>query len=187
MLAFFRSLGNDSDLRSFLKVRCSGFDIEEAQSFIICIENSSWPWVLFWINDLIHHHRIQTIALKENCPPDKCPQENYSLDDCTHRKFAPWINTPWIISLRIIGPRTIASKIIESRMFPPVQLLPRKIFFWMISCLHNWPSDNWPRGKLPPRKVVARMNYNRDIFPRRFKNRSTLVDSCFFLFFFLGV
>ena len=40
MLAFFHSLGNDSVSIQFLKIKCNGFDIEEA-SFIMRIEISS--------------------------------------------------------------------------------------------------------------------------------------------------
>ena len=41
MFALFHSLGNDSVSRQFLKISYSGFDIEEAQSFIMRIEISS--------------------------------------------------------------------------------------------------------------------------------------------------
>ena len=67
MFAFFHSLGNDSVSRQFLKIRCNGFDIEEAQSFIIRIEISSWPCALFWSNDLI----ILTISSTQNSK-DEC-------------------------------------------------------------------------------------------------------------------
>ena len=40
MFAFFHSLGNDSVSIRFLKIKCNGFDIEEA-SFIMRIEFSS--------------------------------------------------------------------------------------------------------------------------------------------------
>ena len=40
MFAFFYSLGNNSVSRQFLKIRCNGFDIVEAQSFIMLIEIS---------------------------------------------------------------------------------------------------------------------------------------------------
>ena len=62
MFAFFHSLGNGSISRQFLKIRCNGFDIEDAQSFIMRIEISSWPWSLFWPNDLI----ILTISSAQN-------------------------------------------------------------------------------------------------------------------------
>ena len=41
MFAFFFLLWNDSVSRQFLKIRCNGFDIEKAQSFIMRIEISS--------------------------------------------------------------------------------------------------------------------------------------------------
>ena len=62
MFVFFHYLGNDSVSRQFLKIGCNGFDIEEAQSFIIRIEISSWPWALFWSKDLI----ILTISSTQN-------------------------------------------------------------------------------------------------------------------------
>ena len=113
----------------------------------------------------------RTIAIEENCPPD-----DFSL-----------YNNPRINAPRIIGPRTIAPKIIDPGQFPPGKLAPKKIAFWMICHLHNFLSDNWPRGKLHPRKIVPRMNYTRDIFSRRIRKCRTLIDSSFFLFFLGGV
>ena len=111
------------------------------------------------------------------------------------RKIVPWTIAPWMIAPqiiapedncpRIVGPRTIASKIIDSGQFPLGQYLPpKKIAFQMIYCLHNCPSDNWPRGKLYRRKIVSRMNYIQDIFPRRIRKRSTLIHSSFLFLFF---
>ena len=38
MFVVFHSLGNDSISRQFLKIRCNGLNIEEAQNFIMRIE-----------------------------------------------------------------------------------------------------------------------------------------------------
>ena len=53
MLAFFRYLGKHSLSRQFLKRIVSGFEIKEAQIFIIQIDISSCPWALLGSNDLI--------------------------------------------------------------------------------------------------------------------------------------
>ena len=109
------------------------------------------PWMIF--------SPPPTTAPSDNWPPDNCP-----LDNC---------------------PRIIASGQLSQRYCPltisPWKLPAKKIAFRMICRLHNCPPDKWPGGKLPPRKVIPRINYTRDFFPR-IRNRSTLIDSCFLLF-----
>ena len=40
--------------------------------------------------------------------------------------------------------------------------------------------------KTAPKKIAPRINYTRDIFSRRIRDRSTLIDSCFLLLPSLG-
>ena len=101
MFAFFHSLGNDSVSRQFLKIRCNGFDTEEAQSFIMHIEISSWPWVLFWSNDLI----FLTISSTQNSK-----DESLSL-------VSKFILTGTVLSLDI-GVHCLAKKLFPSDYSP---------------------------------------------------------------------
>ena len=96
MFAFFHSLGNASFSRQFLKIRCNGFDIEEAQSFIMRIEISSWPWALFWSKDLI----ILTISSTQNSK-----DESLSL-------VSKFIFTGTVLSLDI-GVHCLAKKLLK--------------------------------------------------------------------------
>ena len=113
------------------------------------------------------------------------------------RKIPP----PGLLSSRQLPPRKIASCMIAPDLIllgnypkdncpltlPPWKLLLRKITFRMICRLHNCPSDKWSLGKLPPRKIVPRISHTQDIFSSRIRNLSTLINSCFLLFFFFVV
>ena len=112
-----------------------------------------------------NRHKTKTKPYFLWCP-DNCPRGKLLPRVIAPMIIAPRLIVPRRIASRIIDPRTIALKIIDRGQFPPGQLPPKKIAFWMICCLHNCPFDNWPRGKLHPRKIVPRMDYIRDIsFP----------------------
>ena len=70
------------------------------------------------------------------------------------RKITPNIIAPRIIAPQIIGRRAVAPKIVDPGKFPPEQLPLKKIVFWMICRLYNYPTDNWPHGKLHSSKIV---------------------------------
>ena len=52
-VCYFPFLGEWLSFNTVSENRCNGFDIEEAKSFVMRIEISSWPWALFWSKDLI--------------------------------------------------------------------------------------------------------------------------------------
>ena len=61
------------------------FNTEEAQSFVISIEISLWPWVLFWANNLI----IFTISLTQNSKEKDCLkfQNLYFQERCCFKMY----------------------------------------------------------------------------------------------------
>ena len=103
----------------------------------------------------------EQLPLRKIASVENCPPENCSLDDFSG-KIIP----------KIIVPLTIF----------PWKFSPRKIAFRMICCQRNSPEEN-----CPPRNIVPRINYTRYIFSPRIRNRRTLIDSCFLLFFFFVV
>ena len=101
------------------------------------------------------------------------------------RKTAPWTVPPGLLP-----PRMIASGLLLLGNYPkdncpltiyPWKLPPTKIAFRMICRLHNCPSDKWPQGKLPSRKIVPRINYTRDIFSPRIRNWQYLLPLVFLI------
>ena len=113
MFSFFHSLGTDSVSRQFLKIRCIGFDTEEAQSFIMHIETSSWPWALFWSKDLI----ILTISSTQN------------FKDKSLFLVSKFIFTETLLSLNI-GEHCLAKKIIEKIRF--IQKNQLQVFYLLV-------------------------------------------------------
>ena len=133
----------------------------------------------------------QTIASEENCPPVWfpppllprtiasgqlppriiTPEENYPQtivpEDHCHGKIAPSITAPWMITPRLLFPGNYPKD---------------NIVFQMICRLHNYPTDKCPRGKLPLRKSVSRINYTQYIFSTRIRDLN-----CFLLFSFFVV
>ena len=98
---------------------------------------------------------VHTIAPEEICPPDNCPLDDCSSDNC------PKEDCPKDNYTQTIPPWTISlwfvACIIASRIIDPEEI---------------------------PRKIVAIINYTRDIFSRRIRNPVPLIDS-YFLFLFL--
>ena len=113
-------------------------------------------------------------------PPDNCPPS---------RTIASWMIVPGQLPPRKVAPRTIAPKIIASWIIAqwmiapgfllpnsylkdnapdniPWKLPPGKTAFWIICHLHNCPSDKLSRGKLPPRKMILKINYAEIFSPR---------------------
>ena len=112
-------------------------------------------------------------------PPEWLPHGLLAPRQLPPRIIAPEENctTPRIITLCMIAPGLLLPDNYLKDNCPltisPWKLPLRKIVFWMIYCLHNCPSDKWPRGKLPrpaPRKIVPRINYTRYIFPQESEN-----------------
>ena len=108
------------------------------------------------------------IAPTDNCPmddfpSDNCPRTIIPVNNCPRGKLSP-NNCPWDNFSPDNNPKTIAPE-------------------------ENCPVDDFSPvlGQLLPRKTVPRINYTEYIFTRRIGNRSTLIDSCFFLFFFFEV
>ena len=156
---------------------------------------------------------ITNVRCPDNCPPDNFQPENCLLNDCPldnspRGKYSPGWLPHGLFFPRQLPLRKITHQIIAPGEYcPPGWLLPdnyskdnclprsltiyprklssTEIAFRMICRLHNCPSDKWSRGKLPPRKIVPRVNYTRYIFRPRIRNRSTLIDSFFLLFFIL--
>ena len=116
----------------------------------------------------------RTIAPEEKWPPDNFPRGHFPPREIV---TPPWMIAPGSLLLESNCLLTIC----------PWKLPPVKIRFWTICRLHNYPSDKWSRGKLPSRKIIARINYTRCIFSPRIRNISTLINSCFLLFSFLVV
>ena len=88
----------------------------------------------------------------------------------------PLIIAPWMIAPGLLLPENYPEDNCPLTIYP--QKFPtRKIVFQMICRLHNCHSDKWPEGKLLPMKIVPMINYTRDIFSPRIRNRSTLIDS----------
>ena len=101
------------------------------------------------------------------------------------RKIAPQIIALWMIAPGMLLPDINPKDNCPLKIFPQ-KLSPRTIASRMICRLHICLSDKRSRRKLnpPPRKIVPRINYTRDIFSTAIKNRSTLIDSWSLLFFF---
>ena len=151
----------------------------------------------------VYYIGLWTIAPEENCPSDNCPldncpqiivpwtmapKDNCSPDNYPWRQFpprniAPQIITPWMIAPGLLFPDNYPKDNCPLAIYP-WKLPSRKIAFRMIFRLHDCSLDKWPRGKLPSRKIVPRINYTRDLFSRRIRNCSTVTDSCLLLFSF---
>ena len=100
----------------------------------------------------------RTIASEENCSPDNCPPRTVAPED----NYPP-PRPPPIIVPGLLLPGSYSKDNCPLTIYP-WKLPPRNIAFRMICRLHNCLSDKWPRGKLPSRKIVLRINYTRDIF-----------------------
>ena len=113
------------------------------------------------------------LMLPGQLPPRKIAPPDNPPPPSPHRTIAPKDNCP-----RRILPRIIVVKIIVPGLLlldnyskdncpltiSPWKLPRRNITFRMICRLHNCFLDKWPREKLPPRKIVPRINYTRYIF-----------------------
>ena len=129
---------------------------------------------------------VQTIASKENYHPGNCPGQLPPRQLPPRNIVPPRIIAPWMIAPGLSLPDNYPKDNCPLKIYA-WKMLPRKISFWMICRLHNCPSDKWPQGKLPSRKIDPRISYIRDIFSQRIRNCSTLTDSCFLLFSFFVV
>ena len=114
------------------------------------------PWIIA-PREIASSPPPEQLPLRKIASVENCPPENCSLDDFSG-KIIP----------KIIVPLTIF----------PWKFSPRKIAFRMICCQRNSPEEN-----CPPRNIVPRINYTRYIFSPRIRNLSTLIDSCFLLFY----
>ena len=92
------------------------------------------------------------IALEENCLPDNCP-----LEIAPYAGQLPQTIAPWVIAPGLLLPNNNPKDIIPGNI--PWKLPSRKIAFRMICRLHNCLSGKLSRGKLPPRKIVPKINY----------------------------
>ena len=110
------------------------------------------------------------ISPEENCPPDNCPTENFPPrwlpPDYCPRKTNPKMIAPWQY-LTGNGPRGK----LPFGWFVAYTIAPRKISL---------------KENCPPKKIVSKINYTRDIFSGRNRKRCPLIDSCFLLFSFFG-
>ena len=106
----------------------------------------------------------------------------YSQHTGTHRKLLPGWLKPYGCSPGNCSSDDCPED--NSRLTISPWTKKQETVFRMFCPLHNCLSDDWRRAKLPPIKIVPRINYNRYIFSRRLRNRSILIDSCFFFFFF---
>ena len=168
--------------------------------------NKAWPHILRRIKiDL--KIGVRTIAPEENYPPpDNCPLTNAPW------MIVPWIIAPRKIasennfprgklSPRIIAPQKIFPLDDCLRIIAPGKqtrrwLPPDNISLEMApegNCLSDDLSPTQlPLGKsasrktAPPKKIVSKINYTRDIFSGRNRKRCPLIDSCFLLFSFFG-
>ena len=118
-----------------------------------------------------------------------------------HQQFLPGWFPPRYLPPRQLPPRKIAhpdncshpenypKDNFPLKIFPPLETSSEENCLSDDSHLHNCPLDKWSWGKLspPPRKIVPRINYTRDIFPQGSEILILLIDSCFLLLSFFVV